>query len=304
MRLTCPNCGAQYQVPDAVIPLSGRDVQCSNCGDTWFQAHPSQAQPSHVEDAAAPVAADDAADATTDSPAMADRVRPRRPLIDPRPVSDADAGDATDDPDDEDPWDDDEGEAPAAANLRRRQLDPTVKEVLREEAVHEIEARAKESGSLESQPELGLAEPEPESESSRREREAKARVARLRGKPAEAEPPKAEEEPQTTSRRDLLPDIEEINSSLRSRSQRAEEEEAFEEEAPERRRSFRRGFALPVFLAALGLLAYSNAPRISEKFPQAAPAMLRYVTAVEDGRVWLDGQVRVLVAWIEEKTGS
>ena len=40
MRITCPNCGAQYEVPDEVIPTEGRDVQCSNCGDTWFQAHP------------------------------------------------------------------------------------------------------------------------------------------------------------------------------------------------------------------------------------------------------------------------
>ncbi len=40
MRLTCPNCGAQYEVPDEVIPDEGRDVQCSNCGDTWYQAHP------------------------------------------------------------------------------------------------------------------------------------------------------------------------------------------------------------------------------------------------------------------------
>ena len=42
MRLVCPNCGAQYEVPDDVIPETGRDVQCSNCGDTWFQKHPSQ----------------------------------------------------------------------------------------------------------------------------------------------------------------------------------------------------------------------------------------------------------------------
>ena len=42
MRLTCPNCGAEYDVPDEVIPASGRDVQCSNCGDTWYQYHPDQ----------------------------------------------------------------------------------------------------------------------------------------------------------------------------------------------------------------------------------------------------------------------
>lgn len=37
MRLICPNCDAQYEVQDSVIPQTGRDVQCSNCGVTWFQ---------------------------------------------------------------------------------------------------------------------------------------------------------------------------------------------------------------------------------------------------------------------------
>jgi predicted Zn finger-like uncharacterized protein len=42
MRLICPNCGAQYEVPDDVIPQEGRDVQCSACSNTWFQAHASK----------------------------------------------------------------------------------------------------------------------------------------------------------------------------------------------------------------------------------------------------------------------
>ena len=37
MRLICPNCDAQYEVGEGVIPADGRDVQCSNCGHTWFQ---------------------------------------------------------------------------------------------------------------------------------------------------------------------------------------------------------------------------------------------------------------------------
>ncbi|MEM0949924.1 MAG: zinc-ribbon domain-containing protein [Pseudomonadota bacterium] len=37
MRLICPNCDAQYEIDAAMIPASGRDVQCSNCGKTWFQ---------------------------------------------------------------------------------------------------------------------------------------------------------------------------------------------------------------------------------------------------------------------------
>jgi predicted Zn finger-like uncharacterized protein len=37
MRLVCPNCEAKYEVPDDAIPDTGRDVQCTNCGHTWFQ---------------------------------------------------------------------------------------------------------------------------------------------------------------------------------------------------------------------------------------------------------------------------
>lgn len=37
MRLVCPNCGAQYEVDDRVIPENGRDVQCSACGHGWYQ---------------------------------------------------------------------------------------------------------------------------------------------------------------------------------------------------------------------------------------------------------------------------
>ena len=48
MRLICPNCDAQYEVPDNVIPAEGRDVQCSDCGNTWFQ-EPASAQPALAE---------------------------------------------------------------------------------------------------------------------------------------------------------------------------------------------------------------------------------------------------------------
>jgi predicted Zn finger-like uncharacterized protein len=40
MRLICPNCSAEYEVDDAAIPDTGRDVQCSNCGHGWFQLPP------------------------------------------------------------------------------------------------------------------------------------------------------------------------------------------------------------------------------------------------------------------------
>ena len=35
MRLTCPACGAAYDVPDDAIPTAGREVECSDCGAVW-----------------------------------------------------------------------------------------------------------------------------------------------------------------------------------------------------------------------------------------------------------------------------
>ena len=36
MRLTCPNCGAEYEVSDGMIPSAGRHVQCTACHTRWF----------------------------------------------------------------------------------------------------------------------------------------------------------------------------------------------------------------------------------------------------------------------------
>lgn len=44
MRLSCPSCGAKYDVADDAIPEGGRDVQCSNCNHSWF----------HIEKTSAP----------------------------------------------------------------------------------------------------------------------------------------------------------------------------------------------------------------------------------------------------------
>jgi predicted Zn finger-like uncharacterized protein len=36
MRLTCPSCGAEYEVPDGMVPAAGRHVQCTACHTRWF----------------------------------------------------------------------------------------------------------------------------------------------------------------------------------------------------------------------------------------------------------------------------
>lgn len=37
MRLTCPECAAQYEIADGLIPPEGRDVECSACGHGWHE---------------------------------------------------------------------------------------------------------------------------------------------------------------------------------------------------------------------------------------------------------------------------
>ncbi len=79
MRLTCPKCNARYEVAQAAIPASGRDVQCSGCGHTWFQTHPDH--PDASGPAPEPAAAPGGADAAPEhvhrelDPAVADILR-------------------------------------------------------------------------------------------------------------------------------------------------------------------------------------------------------------------------------------
>ncbi|MFV2002813.1 MAG: zinc-ribbon domain-containing protein, partial [Paracoccaceae bacterium] len=69
MRMICPNCSAQYEVDKSVIPDGGRDVQCSNCGHTWFQSHQDlENQPSAEVTAAPPDEAPDEASGTAQEP--------------------------------------------------------------------------------------------------------------------------------------------------------------------------------------------------------------------------------------------
>ncbi len=37
MRLVCPNCKANYEIPPNAVPISGREVKCDSCGHSWFQ---------------------------------------------------------------------------------------------------------------------------------------------------------------------------------------------------------------------------------------------------------------------------
>jgi predicted Zn finger-like uncharacterized protein len=386
MRLICPNCGAQYEVPESVIPETGRDVQCSSCGHTWFQHHPAHGP------AASPDAGDDDNanlwDMPEDRPASQPPARDGRTAAQTAPAASParaafDAAEDDDDDDEaEDEWEgfpddpgltggprpgtalrrdpedpvsrlpeieEDDYEEDPARDLPppRRSLDTSVADLLREEAEREARARAAERGpGLESQPDLGLDSassaraPLPEVDLLPRVIEGRQTAPRpdsgpvsgpgpapeARSGSAQPQPPapppltarRGSEDAASAaavaeSRRGLLPDIEEINSSLRSTSDRRPARAADHDhpgqpaqgapEAAPGRRGFNRGFSVTLLVAMLLLALYVFAPALAEAVPALTPALQAYVSAIDSLRLTLDAQVQNLSRWLATIAG-
>ncbi|MBE9639065.1 zinc-ribbon domain-containing protein [Salipiger mangrovisoli] len=309
MRLICPNCGAQYEVPVDAVPAGGRDVQCSNCGHTWFQLHPQDAplpQEPDTPDDLWEEMDEGAMAAPTELPP---RAEPGIPAAPTPPVPGPDP-------------------APVPRRpVRARGLDPSVAEVLRQEAEREARRRT-DPEPLETQPDLGLAEPDDE-DAARRARSARADMARInRDAPRpETEAPKPETAPESfpsfapepraaerpdfvtsepehpavaPSRRDLLPDIEEINQTLRvtpepRRMETPQGRALHAEEEEQHGSGFARGFGTVLILALLAVLLYALAPSITDTVPAMAPLLDPYVATVDGMRLWLDSQLAALL---------
>ena len=285
MRLTCPNCAAQYEVPDDVIPEEGRDVQCSNCGTTWFQAGSGAADD---QQAPAPEAFEE--ERPDHAPQEADLDSPA-----PEPEPENEGFDQPEPQPEPEPEHEAVEPAPAteAAPRQQRGLDPSLSDILREEAEREASLRAAASSAsaqgLESQPNLGL-DDLPDDDSALRARQAKDRMARLHG-----QDPRQLAAEESGQRRDILPDIEEINSTLRAGDTAASAPQPTSQKAEEPRKSgFARGFALTILLFLVLLMIYTNAGKIAETMPQADPYLSAYVTWVDQARLWLDAQVKAL----------
>ncbi|MEM9350676.1 MAG: zinc-ribbon domain-containing protein [Pseudomonadota bacterium] len=261
MRLVCPNCDATYEVPDSVIPPEGRDVQCSNCGKAWFF------NPNVTEDPETEVALEP------------------EPVVEPEPEPEPEKVEIPPAVPPDPPMEDEGDAAPediptASAALQKRSLNAQIADVLRQEAEYEARARAEESG-LEYQDDLPLDDP-PKSQPDGDDDEA---VATASG-----------------SRRDLLPDIDEINSTLRATSERkASETPAVDKtlELQSKRKGFRIGFGLMLFV--LGSLAalYSYSAPLSESVPSLAGPLSGYVEWVNGGRLWLQDAMETLAAGID-----
>jgi tetrahydromethanopterin S-methyltransferase subunit F len=251
-----------------VIPDEGRDVQCSNCGDTWYQEHP-------------------------DHPAA------RAPDV----PEDDDAPDG-EYPDDTEGRDDDRREdhrERIVPETPHSGLDASVRDMLREEADREEELRAIEAaGGLESQPELGL-DGGGGDDAARREAEARGHMARIRGEDP-ARPAPRQDPAASDSRRGLLPNIDEINATLKSDDDVSLRNalsthigESGSGVEARQRSGFARGFAISLIVVMVLVLVYAKAPKISQAVPQVDPALNVYVSLVDQARLWLDTRIGDLV---------
>ncbi len=268
MRLVCPKCAAQYEVDDSAIPDAGRNVQC---GDTWFQEPLRKQRPEPEYDA------DDDIDFT-----------------------------AADGDEDEDR----DAASPPASEPGRRRSDPSVLEILRSEAERENAARnAERSGN-------GSTGDEPPADArDATDLASRARAARMRAQGGGArerrgeapdtprERPHEAPAPRRPARQaeDSLPDVDELNSSLRSaddRSRRRDRKKARARgETGERRRPVGRrlGFYFACLLALLMAAAYALEGQLAAAVPEAAPYLARYVVIVDTGRRILDAGFETIV---------
>ena len=329
MRLICPNCSAQYEIDATMIPDEGRDVQCSNCGHTWFELPPpaeAQGKPDIPEDAPEPEpetyddpvpeaeevafepeepsAASKAIAAATDdvSESPQGQSEPFKDVDDPFeaaasefvPTSkpkDDELADTTaseepqaapdDDFEDDDPPDVDLSAIAPTTLKARRPSDAADVDLLREEAERELShRRAAPSSSLESQTDLGL-----EDLTNRKtpSRALRARMARSSGSENTFEDtqPTSDDDYQEPQR-DLLPDIDEINSTLN-------QSDTTEATQVAGRSGFRLGFGITVLLCVAAIFAYIFAPNIANAVPGTENALLRYVDLANQLRDWIDG---------------
>jgi predicted Zn finger-like uncharacterized protein len=332
MRLICPNCGAQYEVADDVIPQAGRDVQCSNCGHTWFEnrgasaAHDEEAHQGDLDAATddADVHDDEDQDAedVAEPAAMAPESEPEsEPEPEPQEADHDDAPSAPTAHDDEisdsvaaarvslaETFGAKEEKAPEAVapppappaqpageSKPRSAITDSIADILREEAAREDAARKAEmSGGLESQGDLGL-----ESASSidaQRKQEAATRIARMKGEENAAAVAAAA----AATRREMLPDIEEINSTLRSSAERGEAPPPMPEEVRRSKRmGFRFGFMTVLTLFIVLIAIYLLADQIRTAVPALEDVLTQYVAVVDNLRLWIDAQVQDLRTGLE-----
>ena len=257
MRLICPNCEAQYDVSDDAIPPGGRDVQCSNCQQSWFQTEkptvPGRSQSKLI------------------APVLPDAVEVSKPLEDKTPPKET-VPDAV----------------VAPPQMPRKGLDSAVANILREEASRE---GAVPGGQKSTPPATQVDTPAEAVDAD----ETRQRIAQMTveegGTPAgRGAIAAASVGAVTATNVRSVPDIHEINAALRARAEASDTSGLTENEKLEavQRSGFRRGFTMILLLMLILILPYFFADQITENLPQTRGFMASYVTSIDQIRLSLN----------------
>ena len=297
MRLICPNCSAQYEIDAELVPDDGRDVQCSNCGHTWFELPPAPDAPTEPDAPESEDPAGDQDESPDDAPSHA-------ALAIAAASEDSEEDDAlyqneqAETQPDPEPSSDPSTPVPPPfpPAQQRRPADAAALDILKEEAEREMsKRRAPPSESIETQADLGLEEIRNRKTPSRALR---ARIAAQDDSDATKARPTSEsghvksqaevisESGDQSPRRDLLPDIDEINSTLKSTGKKGG---AKAQASAKHQKGFRAGFLVMALLAIVLILIYAQAPAIARTFPGSESALIPYLEGANTLRDWVDG---------------
>jgi predicted Zn finger-like uncharacterized protein len=269
------------KTPEALAdpaPETGQDTKPDgdtvDLDDTLAEAAAEAAAETAPETAAETGAAD--AEIANPDPAFAEapsaeamEATPPPPEIEAEPEAASDPAQGAGDP---------ETNAPSPAAYA---VDESVLAILREEAEREAQARRAEARPLESQTDLGIDAAMP---GRQKPSLVASNGALLDGDAEAAHKPSA--------RRDLLPDVEEINSTLRPSETEMEAAEAQDQPPVREPMGFRSGFLMVMTVAIIGAAVYIMAPRLSGWVPAMAAPLETYVSAVDGLRLSLDGMMR------------
>ncbi len=184
----------------------------------------------------------------------------------------------------------------------RKPLDSSIADILREEAAREKEVRATEEAKPHPSERQGQSPGE-------RADETRKRIAAMTGDAAATPAAVAAAATGAVPGANLrtMPNIDEINATLRARAQASDMSGLTQDEQQEvvRRRGFRRGFFIVLLLLAILIAPYFFVDRITENLPQTKDIMADYVQTVDQLRVWLDERVQIGRAMVDDMmTGS
>lgn len=301
MRLVCPNCDAKYEVPEDAIPDSGRDVQCANCSHAWFEVRTRSASasivtkrpdPERIAESATSVAASVESEPMPEAETIAAIPTHEESSHTPEPGPAEDQpqgmGAEADQGYGMDAWPELAEDADPVLPTAARAVDEGVLTILREEAERETKARRSEGQSQEGQPDLGG---------------DAALVTRKKG-PGKKAAPEPVESASAFARRNLLPDVEEIHSSLRPSEL---PEVAFvgdpDAVALKGRGAFRSGFLLVLSAAILGGAVYIASGWLADLIPALEGPLKAYVGVIDGFRLNLDSLMQSATRMISGKFG-